>query len=229
MSPAQGQKATSPGRRSAGKRPDRRARRSQEIRQRLIRAAQRVMAKEGVDAATIQQITEAADVGFGSFYNYFESKEAIIKAIVKETIESFGDALDRIAESASTPAEVLSASVRYTVARAIEDETWGWFLIQSGLSMPTFRVGLVRRMARDIDIGIREGSFQVNDRDSVVYAASGAVLAIMSAQLRGEIGDDAPRRTAEIVLRMLGLSRTEAARVARLPLPAVDLPPLLAG
>lgn len=34
-----------------------------------------VMAAEGADAATINDITEAADVGFGSFYNHFASKE----------------------------------------------------------------------------------------------------------------------------------------------------------
>ena len=34
-------------------------------------------------------------------------------------------------------------------------------------------------------------------------------------------------RAAEIVLHMLGLSQTEAARVARLPLPPVELPPPL--
>jgi len=185
------------------------------------------MAEKGVDAARIQEITDAADVGFGSFYNYFESKEAIVEAIIKETIESFGDALDGISESASDPAEVLSASVQYTVARAIEDQTWGCFLIRSGLSMPTFNVSLVRRMARDIDIGVAAGRFKVSDRESVVYAASGAVLAIMSAELRGEIGGDAPRRTAEILLRMLGLSPADAAEIARRPLPPVDLPPSL--
>lgn len=207
----------------------RRARRSRDIRKRLMSAAQRTMARRGIEATTIQEITDAADVGFGSFYNYFESKEAIVEAVVRETIESVGDALDGIADSVNDPAEIVSASVRHTLTRVIEDEHWGWFLIQSGLSVPTFRVGLVQRMARDIDIGIRAGRFQVADRDGVVYAVSGAVLALMSAQLRKEIGEDAPQRGAEVVLRMLGLSQSEASRVARLPLPAVELPPPLSG
>lgn len=178
------------------------------------------MAAKGIDTTTLQEITEAADVAFGSFYNYFPSKEAIVEAIVAETIESFGDALDRIAESVSDPAEVLAASVRSTVNRAVEDETWGWFLIRSGMSMPVFRVGLVRRMARDIGIGVQAGRFQVDDVECSVLAAGGAVLAIIAARLRGELGSDAPERAAATVLRLLGLPAPEARDVAGRPLPA---------
>jgi len=35
------------------------------------------MAERGMEGVAINEITEAADVGFGSFYNHFESKEAI--------------------------------------------------------------------------------------------------------------------------------------------------------
>ncbi len=49
--------------------PNRLTRHKQKTRARLIRAALSVMARKGADAATINDITEAADVGFGSFYN----------------------------------------------------------------------------------------------------------------------------------------------------------------
>ncbi len=199
------------------------ARRRRETRAKLVRAAHSVMARKGIDAATVQEIAEAADVAFGSFYNHFESKEAITEAIIAESIESFGDVLDRIAESVKDPAEVLSASVRYTVGRAAEDETWGWFLVRSGMSMAVFRVGLVKRMARDIRIAIDAGRFSVIDRDATVFAAGGAVLAIVTARLRGEIEEDAPERVAAIVLRMLGLSPEEAREIANRPLPALAL------
>lgn len=195
------------------------ARRRRETRAKLMRAARGVMARKGIDATTLQEITDTADVAFGSFYNHFASKEAIVEALIAETIESFGDALDRIAEAVDDPAEVIAASVRYTVTKAAEDETWGWFLIRSGLSMPIFRVGLVRRMARDIGVAIDARRCEVNDVDCTVVAAAGAVLAIITARLRGEIVDDAPERAAAVVLRLLGLSSEEAREVANRPLP----------
>ena len=48
------------------------ARRRRETRARLLDAALKLMADRGMDGVAINEITEAADVGFGSFYNHFE-------------------------------------------------------------------------------------------------------------------------------------------------------------
>src|SRR5258708_40268211 len=89
------------------------ARRRAETRTKLVQAARAVMARKGTDATAIQEITDAADVGFGSFYNHFPSKEAIIDAVIEDSLETFGDALDHIADTVSDPAEVFAASTRH--------------------------------------------------------------------------------------------------------------------
>src|SRR6266403_4399272 len=58
--------------------PDRRQRRSAELRERLFRAALGLFAKKGFAETTVEDITEAADVGKGTFFNYFPSKEHIL-------------------------------------------------------------------------------------------------------------------------------------------------------
>jgi len=60
--------------------PDRRQRRSAEIRERLFRAALALFAKKGFAETTVEDITEAADVGKGTFFNYFPSKDHILIA-----------------------------------------------------------------------------------------------------------------------------------------------------
>ena len=75
-------------------RVDRRARRRAETRARLLEAARATFARQGIDATRINEITDEADVGFGSFYNYFESKDAIVAAVVEETVEAAGRAID---------------------------------------------------------------------------------------------------------------------------------------
>ncbi|HET9109186.1 MAG TPA: TetR/AcrR family transcriptional regulator [Ktedonobacterales bacterium] len=64
--------------------PTRGARRKTETRQRLLRAAREVFAREGLENATIAQITSAADVGFGTFYLHFATKEEAYRAVVAE-------------------------------------------------------------------------------------------------------------------------------------------------
>jgi AcrR family transcriptional regulator len=71
-----------PGRKGSlrGPSPDRRQRRSAEIRERLFRAALALFAKKGFAETTVEDITEAADVGKGTFFNYFPSKDHILLA-----------------------------------------------------------------------------------------------------------------------------------------------------
>ncbi|HEX8731865.1 MAG TPA: TetR/AcrR family transcriptional regulator [Ktedonobacterales bacterium] len=64
--------------------PTRGARRKSETRRRLLAAARGVFAREGLEAATIAQITQAADVGFGTFYLHFATKEDAYRAVVTE-------------------------------------------------------------------------------------------------------------------------------------------------
>jgi len=59
---------------------DRRQRRSAEIRERLFRSALAVFAQKGFAESTVEDITEAADVGKGTFFNYFPSKDHILLA-----------------------------------------------------------------------------------------------------------------------------------------------------
>jgi AcrR family transcriptional regulator len=58
----------------------RRERHSAERRERLFRAALDLFAREGFDQTTVEDITNAADLGKGTFFNYFPSKEHILLA-----------------------------------------------------------------------------------------------------------------------------------------------------
>ena len=58
--------------------PGRRARRSAEIRERLFEAAMNLFMVRGLQATTVKDITDAADVGKGTFFNYFPTKEHVL-------------------------------------------------------------------------------------------------------------------------------------------------------
>ncbi len=198
------------------------ARRRQRTRAKLLAAARAVMARKDSAATTIQEITDEADVGFGSFYNYFESKGAIIEAMMAETMETFGSALDRISQAVEDPAEVLAASLRYGVERAINEPDWGWFLIHSGLSAHRMRMVLGVRLARDIQRGVELGRMRADDLEATQFAVVGTVLSIMAARLDGSLEFEAPERTATLALNLLGIPNPEAAEIAHRPLPPID-------
>lgn len=59
----------------------RRERKKIETRQRLLEAALQLFREHGYDDTTVEQIAAAADVAKGTFFNYFETKEAILPAL----------------------------------------------------------------------------------------------------------------------------------------------------
>lgn len=58
--------------------PSRRERKRVETRERIFRAAMKLFAERGFFNTTVEDITQAADVGKGTFFNYFPTKEHVI-------------------------------------------------------------------------------------------------------------------------------------------------------
>jgi AcrR family transcriptional regulator len=64
----------------------RRERRRAEIRERIYRAALKLFAERGFLETTVEDITEAADVGKGTFFNYFPTKEHVLATLGAERL-----------------------------------------------------------------------------------------------------------------------------------------------
>jgi AcrR family transcriptional regulator len=65
---------------AAGKRQERKA----QNRAKLLAAARKVFAEKGLGAATARDIVRETDLATGTFYNYFDSKEAVFTALIEE-------------------------------------------------------------------------------------------------------------------------------------------------
>jgi AcrR family transcriptional regulator len=212
------------------------ARRKRETRARLLDAAYQLMATRGMDAVALAEITEAADVGAGSFYNHFASKEAIYTAVTDAVFEEFGNMLEALAKNLDDPAEVIAVCVRHTIRRASREPVWGQFLIREGLSGRAITRGLGQRLWRDMQQGIQSGRLKASDPVMTFLAIGGAVLsgvsaavhlhdrsspqALMAQQMALD-ASDLPERCAAVLLRTLGLSAQQSERIAQRALPEV--------
>jgi len=93
----------------------RRERRSAEIRERLFRAALELFAVKGFVETTVEDITEAADVGKGTFFNYFPSKDHILLAFGEMQLKKLEGAIEQARVSGEPMPEFLrSLGVRMT-------------------------------------------------------------------------------------------------------------------
>ncbi len=111
---------------------NRRSRRQAEVRERLIRSALRLFAERGFVATTVEDITNLADVGKGTFFNYFPSKEHIFAARAtgqaerverfvaqaRGSRESMGESFYRLAVSLSEGFEA-NAAIFHSIVIAV--------------------------------------------------------------------------------------------------------------
>lgn len=86
---------------SPHKEPGRRERRKEETRRQIFQAAMRLFERKGVHDTTVEEITQAADVGKGTFFNYFPSKEAIFSALAERQMGILDRAVERAQAAAS--------------------------------------------------------------------------------------------------------------------------------
>src|SRR5215831_19690694 len=93
----------------------RRERRSLELRERLFRSALDLFAHKGFAETTVEDITEAADVGKGTFFNYFPSKDHILLAFGEMQLGKLEAAVDEARRSNEPMPQFLRAlGVRMT-------------------------------------------------------------------------------------------------------------------
>lgn len=150
--------------------------RGQKTLRRLIEAAAIEFGERGYHDAAITGITQRAGVALGSFYTYFESKEEVFRALVRD----------------------MSHSVRQHVAEAVRDAPDRLAAERLGL---TAFIAFVRKH-RELYRIIEEAQFVAPDvyREHYLTFADGYRRNLAAAAARGEITDgaDEPRSWALI-------------------------------
>ena len=205
--------------------PTRLDRRKAQTRAALVAAAQRFLA-EGRSAVSVQELTDTADVGLGSFYNHFSTKDELFAEAVVATLEAWGELRDRAVAGLSDPAEIFARSFRMSGRLQRAHPELMRAVLNSGARVLTTDRGIRPRALADIAAGIEQDRFALPDTEIAVMAAGGALLGLLQLlDARPDLDDAAVSDVfTEGVLRMFGLDADEARRIASSTLP--ELPRL---
>lgn len=198
------------------------ARRQRKNREALVKAASQVMAEKGIDAATMLEIAELADVGAGTIYNYFKSKDELAIAVLEEMMHNLALRIETLTATVNDPAEVYAFGIRTVLDTATTDLNWRQMLYRSEVIADA----LFRRMGpfaiRDLRRAIDAGRFSVPDPELVwhltAHAIVGVSLAITTDRMSPDIKD-------EVVIRLLcmtGIGIDTATSLAASPRPDLD-------
>jgi AcrR family transcriptional regulator len=198
-------------------------RRKARTRAALVRAAQGFIAAGKLNVP-ILDITQAADVGMGTFYNHFETKEQLFQAAVEDALDTLGALLDDLTAGLTDPAHVFAQSTRLVGRFHRRNPQLSRVLLNNWTAVLAMDIGLVPRARRDIEAGVRAGRFKVRDPELALVIVCGASLCL------GQLLHDQPDRddaeaadqVTEDLLRMLGVPAKTAEKICQQPLPELD-------
>ena len=175
----------------------------------LLAAGQELI-REGRDAsASIQTITDLADVGFGSFYNHFATKDELFDAAVAASMADYLTWLDDHLPEGATPVQRLYESVRLTGRLAIELPATAGVLARRFTVVEVSDDSLGQRMRNDVTSAISTAQHPLSSSEIAILslAAMGAMQTVLSATqtLTAEETAEAGEVLARGVLRLLSL------------------------
>jgi AcrR family transcriptional regulator len=194
------------------------ARRRAQVRQRILDAAERLIAKHGIDNVTVDTITEAADIARRSFYHHFTCKHEVMIPVARERTKSLNRRIDRRIKDIDDPAEVMATGIRYGLREMSRDQLCQWFVLHSGLPQERLADGMGASGARDAASAIKAGRFNVANDRVINLLVSGAFLAALSARVEERLAEEDLDDAVEYLLRMFGLNTDEACDIAHRPL-----------
>jgi TetR/AcrR family transcriptional repressor of nem operon len=147
-----------------------------ETRQSLLNAARRIVVAKGYAAVGINQVLAEAGVPKGSFYYYFDSKDAFGEALMKSYFDDYFATMDGIvADKGRNSAEHLMRYWQYFYDTQVADDCQGGCLVVklgaeiadlSEAMRVTTKAGtaeIVDRLERMIADGVADGSVSIDD------------------------------------------------------------------
>ncbi|MBP9184541.1 MAG: TetR/AcrR family transcriptional regulator [Fuscovulum sp.] len=201
------------------------ARRQRRNRDALIAAACEIMTEKGVEAATMLEIAEAADVGAGTVYNYFKSKDDLAIAVLETLMHELGLRIEEVTDTFDDPAQVYAYGIRTVLDTATNDVRWAQMLNRSEVIADALFRMMGPFAIRDLRLASQAGRFEVSNADLVwrltTHALIGASRAITTGQLPASASD-------QIIVRLLcmtGIGANAAVELAGRPRPALRLAP----
>ncbi len=91
----------------------RRERKKREVRTRIFQAGQQLFAEHGFDATTVEQISDVADVAPATFFNYFETKNALLGEMMTQVFDYLQTLVDeQLARSVSAQERIIGFAER---------------------------------------------------------------------------------------------------------------------
>ena len=156
---------------------ERREREIEERRRQILDAARTVLFESGMEGASISRIAKMAELGVGTIYSYFKSKEDIFIDLQEEGLSLLADAIQEAATGSENPTDKIRNIVHAYLDFSMEHKNY-YSIINYFLSSPDilFTADLKRQVHEHgsrilshvvaaVQSGVQQGIFKPVDAD----------------------------------------------------------------
>ena len=178
----------------------RKERRRNRNRQALVDSGYRVIAEKGIDAATMAEIAELADVAAGTVYNYFESKDELVVSVMEQVMERLAQRVLVATSEFTDPAQFYAFGLRCLMNAATTDQRWRWLVRRAGVLADVMYRVIGPYALKDIRTAVAAGRFDVEDPELVWRQATHAIVGFSAAVCDNNIS---PSKIDEAVVNLL--------------------------
>lgn len=196
--------------------------RQERNREALVQAGYSVMSEKGIDAATMQEIAERADVGAGTVYSYFKSKDELAISVIERVMHNLAVRIEEVTNKFADPAQVYAFGVRTVIEAATGDLRWRQLLNRPEVIAEAMFRCHGPFAIRDLDNAARAGRFTLTDARLTFKLACYAIVGASVAIAQGELPASAIEPAVVRMLCMAGLTEAEAVEVAARPQPPLS-------
>lgn len=208
---------------------DRLARKREKTRCALLLAARELVFERGHERIAIQDITERARLGLGTFYNYFDTKQAVFEAVLEELRAEFQGRLDEVRRPIKDPALTVAVTLRFCLREALDNMAWNTFITYAGLPDAPMLGQDEDQGISDLRRGKAAGRFKIDDVTFTRSLINGMARHVHDEIRTGRLQRSAIEDTTRYILRMLGLPELVARALVQAPLPEFTPPPPAPG
>ncbi|SRR6056297_1375163 len=175
-------------------------RRRQETRRQLLQAGRGLFIERAVEQVSIERITERAGVAKGSFYNHFESREALFDEVIGLAIEELLAKYEAFDPPMDDPLPRAWERARFVFTTLLSDPDTCRLLLQGGQPLQGGAIDRVMRMmlGNVLATGASMGSLSHLDPELVYAAYFGVVTQAIAHLLTRESGIDAEAAADEV-------------------------------
>ncbi len=179
----------------------------------LLDAAVKVVAEKGMEALKISDVTTAAELANGTFYNHFTDKNEMLREAANGIALAISRQLDaEMVGIKDAPTRVVKATASF-IDIVLRELDWAAIMLAGAAHVHQLNDDVAAYLRSDLKLGVDQGKFDVKlDRFLIQQ-----IVALIVVTITTQMADGPDRRlthqACENILRLLGLSPAKARKI----------------